>query len=193
MTHLFGSRSTLKAFFCVWLVHTVISTTAFATTLPPQAKPEKGKGFYLRHNIWVDRGRSRATNYRQGKLVPFNTRVTLLSIGSKKIKLEIEDREVTVVNVMQHTRRTVDQIAMQLLSDTEVPLEGVPMDTRLSMQSGVMRLGMTKDQVILTRGYPPRHKTDSINADTWIYLTNRFEEQVIVFEGDKLVGGQELY
>lgn len=179
----------LKAVLVIWLTHTVASPTTLATTLPPQATPENGKSFYLRHNLWVERGRSRATNYAQGTLVPFNTQVTLISIGSKKIKLEIDDREITVINVMQHTRRTPEQVAAQLLSDEKVLLNGVPQDISRSMKLGTLRLGMSKDQVIITRGYPPRHKTGSINADRWVYLTNRFEEQVILFKDDKLVQG----
>ncbi len=170
-----------------------VSHVSFAASLPAEVKPVIGKSYYLRHNIWVEKERTVSTNYSRGELIPFNSPVVLESIGKKKIVLDIDGRRITVVNIRKHSQRDSSIVAGQMLSHNKISLRGVPQERRDDMEAGVLRLGMTKDQVIMTRGYPPRHKTASIKANHWVFWSSRFVQRTLVFEKGKLTRGRGLY
>ena len=46
---------------------------------------------------------------------------------------------------------------------------------------------MTRDQVLMSLGYPPAHRTPSLEGPTWTYWQNRWATMVVVFDGDKVV------
>jgi len=56
-----------------------------------------------------------------------------------------------------------------------------------------VREGMTKEEAILARGYPPVHRTYSTEDDRWVYQQNRFVTQTVVFADGKLVAGRDIY
>jgi hypothetical protein len=58
---------------------------------------------------------------------------------------------------------------------------------------GRLRKGMTKEEAILARGYPPVHRTYSTEDDRWIYQQNRFAVQMVVFADGKLIEGRDIY
>ena len=54
------------------------------------------------------------------------------------------------------------------------------------LRTGTLRLGMTKTQVLLTRGYPPGHETSSLDLPVWKYWSSRFIIHSLAFDGDIL-------
>lgn len=169
------------------------SSVSFAGLLPAQITPEVGSSYYTRYNFWVEKEKSPTTNYSRGELIPFNTKVTLEAVSKKKIVLNADGRKITLVNIRKHTQRDSAEIASELLSPKKISLSGISKSRQADMESGVLRLGMSKDQTIMTRGYPPRHKTPSIKANHWVYWTSRFVQRTVVFEQGKLARGRGLY
>ena len=55
------------------------------------------------------------------------------------------------------------------------------------IHEGKVELGMSKEAVILSRGYPPKHRTMSLNSDTWRYWKNRFDSRNFIFKNNLLV------
>ena len=107
--------------------------------------------------------------------------------------LDLDGRKIMIENVQKFTQRGIDTIAQELLGRNKVQLSGLSSDRRADIESGILRLGMTKEQAIMTRGYPPRHKTPSTKANNWVYWTSRFVQLTIVFENGKLTRGRGLY
>lgn len=170
-----------------------ISELAIAEIQPAAITPEAGQTYFTRYNFWVEKEKSAATNYARGELIPFNTQATLESVGKKKIVLNVDGRKLTIVNVRKHTQRDSAEIAAELLSPGKLSLGGIPTERRNDMESGILRLGMDKEQALITRGYPPRHKTPSTKANAWVYWSSRFVQQTVVFEDGKLTRGRGLY
>lgn len=170
-----------------------LSLGSHAKILPEMVEPAVGQTYYTRYNFMYEKGRHVTTNYWRGELVPFNTKVVLVSMDSKKLVLDIDGVEVTILNVKKHTQRDAETIASELLSPTKISLKGISKELQNDMLSGNMRLGMTKEQVLMTRGYPPQHKTSSTKANTWTYWSSKFVQQTIVFQDDKLSRGRGLY
>jgi hypothetical protein len=45
---------------------------------------------------------------------------------------------------------------------------------------------MTRDQVLMSLGYPPAHRTPSLDSPQWTYWQNRWQSFVVDFNGDKV-------
>ncbi len=58
--------------------------------------------------------------------------------------------------------------------------------TKTNILNGAVAMGMTKNSVILSRGYPPFHMTKGIEADTWKYWRNRFMTALVTFTDGKV-------
>ena len=99
---------------------------------------------------------------------------------------------VTVALAQKTTLRPLEEVATELLSDRKIPLSKLGKDLARAVSQGTLRLGMTKEQVIMTRGYPPRHKTPSIENDQWIYWSSRFVQLTLVFQDGVLARGRGL-
>jgi len=155
--------------------------------------PVEGKTYYTSYNFWVEKERHVTTNYSRGEMIPINTKATVESIGSKKMILDLDGRRITVRNVRKHTQRTTAEVASELLSETPINMANVPPAIRGDVESGLLRLGMSKEVAIMTRGYPPRHKTATTKANTWVYWSSKFVQLTIVFEKGVIARGRGLH
>ncbi|PID62016.1 MAG: hypothetical protein CSB44_04540 [Gammaproteobacteria bacterium] len=152
---------------------------------------EPGKTYYTMYNVKTEKNKVMTTNYWRGELIPINTKVTLESINDKKMVLLIDERKITFKNVQKYTLRSMQEIADMYLGHG-VDLTGYSSERRNEIKNGVLRLGMTKDEVLMTRGYPPRHETPSTNANTWKYWSSRYVTRTLVFRDGKLVEGRGI-
>ena len=158
-------------------------------TLSHAATPEVGKTYYTAHNLMFEKDRHTATNYWRGEMLPVNSMVKVEKIGKKKMTVSWKGQKITFINVPKHTKISMQELGDRMLSDKEVSL-----GSRFAkdIKFGEMRLGMTKDQVIKARGYPPAHKTFSTEADRWTYWSSKFVQMSLIFENGKLVQGRGL-
>ena len=168
---------------CTLIMIAMFSTNAFAVV------PEIDKSYFTKHNFMFEKGRHVTTNYWRGELVPINSKVKVLAIGGKTMTVEYKGQIIKIKNIAKHTKKTIEQIADNLLSATPVNVSG---KFAKSIQFGEMRFGMTKQEVLMTRGYPPAHKTISTESDRWIFWSSRFVQQTIIFENGRLTQGRGL-
>ena len=168
---------------CALLMLAMFSANAFAVV------PEIDKSYFTKHNFMFEKGRHVTTNYWRGELVPINSKVKVLAIGGKTMTVEYKGQIIKIKNIAKHTKKTIEQIADNLLSATPVNVSG---KFAKSIQFGEMRFGMTKQEVLMTRGYPPAHKTISSESDRWIFWSSRFVQQTIIFENGRLTQGRGL-
>ena len=163
------------------------------SVLPEEVPVEEGGIYYTRCNFYHEKGRHLTTNYSRGAMVPINTEVKVLSKGGKNLLLETGGQVVKIENVEDFSHRSIDQIASRMLSPTPIPLDRLGQTTAGFITSGQLRLGMTKEQVLMTRGYPPGHETHDVTSDRWIYWTSRFVKQTLLFQNGRLIRGRGLY
>lgn len=155
--------------------------------------PVAGKQYYLRHTFMYEKGTHNATNYWRGTLAPINTRASLITLGEKSMLLRLDSGEtVNVENMPNFTRSDMTAIAKRMLARDPVPVEKFDKSLVVAIKNGVMRIGMTKEQVIMARGYPPGHETPSLDLDTWKYWSSRLVTQSVVFENGVLVRGRGI-
>lgn len=163
-------------------------------TLPPTISPEMGYTYFLRYSLHYERSTYNTTNYERGMLLPVNTQVTLLSLSPKAMTFQVEStgEVIKVKNNSSYTGKDMNGMAELMFSDTPTNIEAFPDRVSTAIRTGEIYLGMTKQQVLLARGYPPAHKTPSVDSDRWTYWSSRFVIQTIVFSNDILVEGRGL-
>ncbi len=168
-------------------------STHYFASIKNEVVPVAGKEYYIRHTFMYEKGTHNATNYWRGMLVPINTRAYLISRGEKSMLLRLSSGEtVKIENTPHFTRRDMTAIAKRMLSREPVALEQFDKSTVAAIKNGVMKFGMSKEQVIMARGYPPGHETPSLDLDTWKYWSSRLVTQSIVFENGMLVRGRGI-
>lgn len=188
-----GAAKRLKAaFFTLLLAGALGSGLGVGFGVDAQAA-EVGGTYYTQYNFWVEKDKNNTTNYSRGELIPFNTQVELISIDKKKVVISANGRQFQIINKPKYTQKSPNEIADTLLASQKVNLAGIPEDRQSDMRNGILRLGMSKDQTVITRGYPPRHETPSNDANRWVYWTSRFVKLTLVFENGKLARGRGLY
>ena len=71
---------------------------------------------------------------------------------------------------------------LELISSSSLTsLEHLSQLDRKGISEGKVYEGMTKEGVRIALGYPARHRTPSLESDTWIYWRNRFRTLAVEF------------
>jgi len=187
------------------IVQAALPAVCFAQTEKPvsigyfdaiaqEAAPVVGETYYMRHCIMQENGIHLATNYWRGGLIPINAKVTLVSLKKKAMKLRVEEtgEEVEIENVPNFTKKDIPTIARNMLTRTPVPIEVFGDEIASKIKSGELASGMTREQVVMARGYPPSHKTSSLSQNTWTYWSSRFVVLTLVFEDGVLARGRGI-
>jgi hypothetical protein len=163
--------------------------------LPPAGDVTPGKEYYARYTSKYERNEHSATNYWVGDTLPINTKVQLVKLSKGGFTLKRLDTGATidVKNEEKYTKRDGIQLAKEMLAEqpTNIDLYGKEMADAIS--TGTPRLGMTKTQVLLARGYPPSHETPSLESSNWKYWDNRWVTHMFVFDGNILREGRGLF
>jgi hypothetical protein len=151
----------------------------------------QGKEVYLRHCIRFEKQKWDTTNYARGTLIPINTKVTLSAVKRGSVTIECpEFGSVTLRNIEKYTGGSMDVLVERMFSDESTDVSGS--EFAADIEGGNMRLGMTKEETIWARGYPPAHRTATTTVNTWIYQENRWAHHTVVFTDGKLSDGRGI-
>jgi hypothetical protein len=167
----------------------------FPSIAPPPAEVSTGKDYFTRFTFHEEKNEHKTTNYARGAIVPINTPVKLISMSGSKLTLKRLDngQEIKVENENKYTKKSIPEIAAMMLSAQKTPIEKLPDEVASAIRNGDMRKGMTKELLLLARGYPPAHETPSIEGDRWVYWSSRFVKQTVIFVNGRLSEGRGLY
>jgi hypothetical protein len=183
----------LAALCVVASAATAADSIGYFDAIASDPAPIVGQQYYTRHCFMYEKGAAETTNYWRGSLVPINTQVTLVALDGKKLVVRLPSGEaVSIDNVEKFSRRSTSTIAHNLLATQPVPISSFNDATGSAIKSGILKMGMTKEQVIMARGYPPGHKTPTLDFDTWTYWSSRFVTQSLVFSNGVLVRGRDV-
>ncbi len=145
--------------------------------------------YYTQVNMWANqRNEILATNYHVDVLLPVNTKVTVGRKARNRIQFTVEGRgQFVLANVPQHTTVDLDTLFARTFGREPVDLSQFSADAQEAIARGEMRVGMTKAEIIVARGYPPGHETRSLDDDQWRFWRHRFATNLVHFENGKVV------
>ncbi|MEN8182679.1 MAG: hypothetical protein ABFS46_09105 [Myxococcota bacterium] len=149
-------------------------------------------GVYTLVNLHPDDVRSKlyAVNYQQQGLIPMCTPVELVALKGNRLTFNVLEtgrtyaydyHKAAVEPFPQHLERyfgpTCDEAAVSQLGPTD----------REGIKAGKAMRGMTKEGVIFAIGYPPPHRTPSLEDSRWLYWQARFKTMAVVFDEQDVV------
>jgi len=176
-------RLTLKFIIAGVLLFSIVGTAQAQSRIV-------GQTYYTAYNFKMEKGRHVTTNYWRGELIPVGSPAKLVSMGGKTLVIEVNGRSIKIVNVRKHTRKTIEEVAELLLSQSQPWVGG---QFASDIKAGNLRLGMSRKEALQTRGYPPAHKTPTLETRKWVYWSSKFIQRSIAFEGGVINRGRGLY
>jgi hypothetical protein len=150
--------------------------------------PQKGQRFYTQFSLYYEKDRHITTNYRRGIFVPINTEVTFVKSSHQQITVKIPSYGVTlhIQNEQKYSGEKIAGIFNRTFGPQTVDLSKFTELEQSSIKKGTAAVGMGKEAVIKAMGYPPRHKTPSLNMDQWRYWQSRFNTLLVIFEDGRV-------
>ena len=151
-----------------------------------QALIDNSTVLYSKVSMWTERNRIDGTNYPVGIHLPINTEVKILAVNAKVITLQINGEKISYLTSIRNTK--VDSIAMidRLFSKTKTNLSNHSPATIENINNGVVAIGMTREEVIFARGYPPFSRTLNVESNKWVYMRNRWISALVTFKDGKV-------
>jgi hypothetical protein len=180
------------------IISIVVALLLASSFWAPQVRSQEdvsGKSFYTAANLWYENPKKiLSTNYHRGSMLPVGTKVTVGEVKGKKIKFsDGSGQQFQIEFVKKHSSDEIDLWAhFQRYFSTKNPLgKGGPYakfsaKEKRNIKAGEIAIGMSKDAVLMAYGYPPGHRTPSLEADQWVYWINRFVNRPVVFRNGRV-------
>jgi len=151
-----------------------------------QALIDEQTVLYTQVGMWTEKNRVDGTNYSSGLHIPVNTEVTISQISGKAIVFMMSGEKMTYIIQTKYTKVNANQMLDRLFGAKKVNLSSHSPATIENINNGVVAMGMTKDEVLMSRGYPPFHATKGIESDRWKYWRNRWVTALVTFKNGKV-------
>jgi len=164
-----------------------LTLAACQKALPPETVNQyKAKMLYTCCNIHYEKEDINDANYYVGNLLPLGTQAQVLDAGRNSISFMADAHKFNLA----HSYGTDQESFQQYLDKVLVTVDP---NTRLATYSAAVQSairesrveqGMTREQVIMSIGYPATHRTPSLDSNEWTYWYNRFVTYKVVFGAD---------
>ncbi|MCP3965862.1 MAG: hypothetical protein GY750_01640 [Lentisphaerae bacterium] len=152
-------------------------------------QPLNGK-VYTKSNIWYQNpAQINGLNYQTGRIIPFGTEVIPIEATDYRLVFKTKDgQQYTILFDPQLMLVPMRVYIKQILTlkPREFYTKGMKKEVIQTMLDGMLKRGMTKNQVILTCGLPAACRTPSLTNSTWIYYIDKNRTFRVVFRGQKV-------
>ncbi|MBX3025146.1 hypothetical protein KF840_09570 [bacterium] len=134
-------------------------------------------------------------NYQVGALLPFGSPATVTGMTARSVSFRAADVNVTLTQAYGTEQETSQQFFAKVLVeiDPHARFATFSPSVQAAIRDGRVERGMTREQVLMSLGYPPTHRTPSTSADTWVYWRNRWVTFEVKFGADgqvsAIIGG----
>jgi hypothetical protein len=157
-----------------------------------QGKPEG----YTCCNFHYEKDWISDANWRYLPMIPAGAKIKVLDYGSNRAAVEIDGKPMRIGHDYGRREEKLEQFIAKLVvkNDPKAKIAKYPEKVRNAIKSGSVIPGMTREQVIISAGYPPTHKTPSLDSSVWNMWASRTGRYEVHFTGkgtvEKLVGNQ---
>ncbi|HJQ83286.1 MAG TPA: hypothetical protein VKA21_04375 [Candidatus Binatia bacterium] len=184
---------------------------AVACKGPSVPHPATGETRYTCCNMHYEKNEITDANYLKGTLIPLGTRVQIVEVRRNSVKFQAQGHP-PITLFLRHGKDVIgmdqylDRVFVRDDPHARLPRAEAPRPVkgkkgggdgggkqaaeaervRKLIEQGVVEPGMTRDQVILALGYPPVHRTPSLDSPMWTYWANRWATFEVYFDGDRV-------
>jgi len=146
----------------------------------PEIEPftiQERRIYYTRVNFWYEFDTHLTTNYARGQLVPINSRVELRPLFDTsrirrkprilELRVRLVDFEtfISIKNIESYSGTSMYGIVYRMFSPKPLNLDVFDEEMQAPIKTAQLREGMTRYQALLARGYPPAHRTPTLESD----------------------------
>ena len=145
--------------------------------------------YYVQHSFYAYKHKFVTTNYHIDTLIPINSRAKITDMGGSEMEIQLPDMqnmEVTIKNIEKYTHKNMQEIKDRMLGKNKVDLGKFSKPIADAIKTGQVKVGMTKKEVLLAYGYPPVHKTPSLDDSRWTYWKTKWNRVILTFQDGKL-------
>jgi len=160
---------------------------------PPSAEARKAAAAELAYtccNLRYDReGWISDANWLNRPFVPAGTPIKLYDMRSDRAKAMIDGKPMWLGLDYGRKQLTFKEYAARvaLHEDPKPRIAAYPHNVQAAIREGRILVGMTKDQVTVSLGYPLLHKTASLADARWFYTTWQDEIYSVEFDAEQRV------
>ena len=123
-------------------------------------------------------------NYYVGTMVPLGAGVKVQSAGRTSLTFTADGTLLTLSEDYGREQEPFQQYFDKVLvsEDPKPRVARFSHSVQQAIHDSRVEKGMTREQVILSLGYPPAHRTPSTAASEWTYWYNRWVTYKVVFD-----------
>ena len=151
---------------------------------PELLRVYQSKTLYTCCNIHYEHEGINDANYYVGATVPFGSPVRVEDSGRGSITFTAGGQKLTLVHSYGTEQESFQQFIDKILvpDDPAARVARFPEVVQRAIRESRVEIGMTKDQVLVSLGYPPTHRTASTAQNEWTYWYNRWVTYRVVFD-----------
>jgi hypothetical protein len=158
------------------LLATVWMTASCHQASPPAATraPAEGRSLFTCCNLHYENGEISDANYWVGKLLPAGTPVRIDGMTDDGVMLSAGDVKLELTHEYGAKEESRDQYLAKILvaSDPKPRIAAYPKGVRRAIEKAKVERGMTREEVLVSLGYPPTSLMPSLDAKEWKYWYN---------------------
>jgi SmpA / OmlA family len=123
-------------------------------------------------------------NYWTGTKLPAGTPVRIEHLTNDSVTFSTGEVTLTLTHKYGTKGESFQQYLDKVLvtADPRPRIAGYPRAVRRAIDNAKVERGMTRDQVLLSLGYPPMDRTASVQDREWTYWWNRSFPYKVVFD-----------
>jgi hypothetical protein len=116
-------------------------------------------------------------------MIPAGAPIKVISYGSNEAAVEIDGKPMRLLQEYGRKQEPLEQFVAKwvVAKNPRAKIDKWPEPVRNAVNAGKVATGMTREQVIVAVGYPPTHKTASLEAPVWNHWQSRAGRFEVVF------------
>jgi hypothetical protein len=130
-------------------------------------------------NDWIS-----DANWSSLPMFPAGAPIKITDYGRYRIFVELDGKAMRL-GLDYGRSESLGQFARKIVvaQDPKAKIAAWPAPVQEAVRSGKIRAGMTKEQVIVSLGYPPAHQTPSLDSPQWKYWFTRVGTFIVLWDG----------
>jgi hypothetical protein len=148
-------------------------------------------------NLHYDKDWISDANWSSLPMIPAGTPIKVLSYGwNNRAAVEIDGKPFRLGHDYGRNEEPLEKFVAKYVvkSNPRAKIERYPEKVRTAIHGGKVIPGMSREQVIISVGYPPTHQTKSLDERKWNHWWNRYSRYEVHWDErgnvEKVVGRQ---
>ena len=168
------------------------AAAALCFAVLPAAAQDKPEG-YTCCNLHYEKDWISDANWGSLPMIPAGARIKVLDYGWNRASVEIDGKPYRIGHDYGRSEESLEKFVAKLVvkASPRAKVDRYPARAKAAINEGRVAPGMTREQVIVAVGYPPTHRTPTLDSPVWHAWYSRTKRYEIHWKGntvDRLVG-----